>query len=143
MIWLFLAWGTCGVGLFVPGYLELIPLQQLCSDVNPVKNQIFMTLLPLDVRKCYEHNKARWFQKILEELVEHYLLIFTRTSCTKAWYVHVWWSGVHRSMLRSNITNTGRWKLKISKRLLKLSDNILHPLQQGCYPLSEMKINYF
>ena len=43
------------------------------------------------------------------------ILWLTRTSCTRAWYVHVWCKGVHRSMLRSKITSTGRWKLMLQR----------------------------
>jgi len=35
----------------------------------------------------------------------------TSTSCASAWYVHVWWNGVVRSMFRSSMTSRGLWKL--------------------------------
>ncbi len=35
----------------------------------------------------------------------------TKTSCARAWYVHVWWNGVAKSTFLSRITSNGLWKL--------------------------------
>ena len=42
----------------------------------------------------------------------------TRTSCDKAWYVHVWWNIVAKSIFLSTIKSKGRWKLKKIKNLI-------------------------
>ena len=39
----------------------------------------------------------------------------TKQSWTRAWYVHVWWRGVAKSISRSRMTNNGRLKLYVVK----------------------------
>ena len=50
----------------------------------------------------------------------------TRTSWASAWYVHVWWNGVARSMLRSRSTNSGRWKLEKTTQRYENNLNIFY-----------------
>ena len=76
---------------------------RLCVDVvvdlNTIQTQVLKTRRP----KLDDRNTQHRTTTVTQEL--------TRTSCARAWYVHVWWKGVARSKLRSRITSSGRWKL--------------------------------